>query len=91
MALILCGVANYSFIIHRTQRLRLIKVQIYLESGSLDLFEFRVADALTEDQRLISSIPYLYIQVNLCQKLLFFHQLTHNMTTDRLLNYEFST
>ena len=27
------------------------------------------------------------IQVNLCQKLLFLHQLTHNMTTDCLWNY----
>ena len=31
------------------------------------------------------------IQVNLCQKLLFLHQLTHNMTTDCSLNYQFST
>ena len=31
------------------------------------------------------------VQVNLCQKLLFLHQLTHNMTTDCSLNYEFST
>ena len=31
------------------------------------------------------------IQVNLCQKLLFFHQLTHNMTTDCSLNYKFNT
>ena len=31
------------------------------------------------------------IQVNLCQKLLFLYQLTHNMTTDYSLNYKFST
>ena len=31
------------------------------------------------------------IQVNLCQKLLFLHQVTHNMTKDCSLNYEFST
>ena len=31
------------------------------------------------------------VQVNLCQKLLFLHQLTHNMTTDCILNYKFST
>ena len=31
------------------------------------------------------------IQVNLCQKLLFLHQLTHNMTTDCALNYRFNT
>ena len=32
--------------------------------------------------------PQFYIQVNLCQKLLFLHPLTHNMTT---LNYKFNT
>ena len=31
------------------------------------------------------------VQVNLCQKLLFLHQLTHNMTTDCSLNYKFNT
>ena len=31
------------------------------------------------------------VQVNLCQKLLFLHQLTHNMTIDCSLNSEFST
>ena len=31
------------------------------------------------------------IQVNLCQKLLFLHQLTNNMMTDCLLNYKFNT
>ena len=30
----------------------------------------------------------LYMPVNLCLKLLFLHQLTHNMTTDCSLNYE---
>ena len=28
-----------------------------------------------------------HLQVNLCQKLLFLHQLTHNMTTDCSWNY----
>ena len=32
-----------------------------------------------------------YVQVNLSQKLLFLHQLTHNMTTDCSLNYKFNT
>ena len=32
-----------------------------------------------------------FIQVTLCQKLLFLHQLTHNMPTDCSLNYQFST
>ena len=31
--------------------------------------------------------PLFYLQVNLCQKLLFLHQLTHNMTTDCSWNY----
>ena len=31
------------------------------------------------------------VQINLFQKHLFFHQLTHNMTKDCPLNYEFST
>ena len=31
------------------------------------------------------------LTLNLCQKLLFLHQLTHNMTTDCSLIYEFST
>ena len=31
---------------------------------------------------------FLVVQVNLCQKLLFLHQLTHNMTTDCSLNYK---
>ena len=31
------------------------------------------------------------LQVNLCQKLLFLHQLTHNMTTDSSLNYKVNT
>ena len=31
------------------------------------------------------------LQVNLCQKLLFLHQLTHSMKTDCPLNYKFNT
>ena len=31
------------------------------------------------------------VQVNICQKHLFLHQLTHNMTTDSSLNYVFGT
>ena len=33
----------------------------------------------------------LLLLVNLCQKLLFLHQLTHNMTTDCSLDYKFNT
>jgi hypothetical protein len=39
----------------------------------------------------LSNSIYLIVQVNLFQKHLFLHQLTHNMTTDCSLNYEFST
>ena len=40
---------------------------------------------------LLKSIEKFIVQVNLCQKLLFLHQLTHNMTTDFSLNYKFNT
>ena len=33
----------------------------------------------------------MYVQVNLRQKLLYLHQLTHNMTTECSLNYKFNT
>ena len=36
-------------------------------------------------------VEIIFVQVNLCQKLLFLHQLTHNMTTDCSLNYKFNT
>ena len=36
-------------------------------------------------------INHAKVQVNLCQKLLFLHQLTHNMTTCCSLNYKFNT
>ena len=35
-------------------------------------------------------MPCGFLQVNLCKKLLFLHQLTHNMTTDCSLNYKFN-
>ena len=34
--------------------------------------------------------PRTHLQVNFCQKHLFLHELTHNMTTDCSLNYKFS-
>ena len=46
---------------------------------------------LSEPIILIPDCKKSFLQVNLCQKLLFLHQLTHNMTTDYSLNYEFST
>ena len=36
-------------------------------------------------------VRYFSVQVSLCQKLLFLHPLTHNMTTDCSLNYTFNT
>jgi hypothetical protein len=36
-------------------------------------------------------VKVMAVQVNRCQKFLFLHQLTHNMTTDCSLNYQFST
>ena len=36
-------------------------------------------------------IAMLKVQVNLCLKHLFSHQLTHNMTKDCSLNYKFNT
>ena len=43
------------------------------------------------DQILIPDCKKGFLQVNLCQKLLFLYQLTHNKATDYSLNYEFST
>ena len=40
---------------------------------------------------IIENLEIDAIQVNLCQKLVFFHQLSHNMTTDCSLNYKFNT
>ena len=40
---------------------------------------------------LINFLVQTLLQVNLCQKLLFLHQLTHNMTTDCSLNYMFNS
>ena len=39
----------------------------------------------------INVVKLWELQVNLCQKLLFFHQLTHNMMPDCSLNYKFNT
>ena len=59
MALILYGVANYYFIIHRTQRLRLIKVQVYLESSSLDLFTICLSCQSFDWRSTFDPLPYL--------------------------------
>ena len=39
----------------------------------------------------LSNFWPIQVQINLCQKLLFLHQLTHNMTSDCSLNYKFNT
>ena len=57
-------------------------LEVIARKGILPVFKF-ISKKL-EDKN-------LQIQVNLCQKLLFLHQLTHNMTTDCALNYQFST
>ena len=38
-----------------------------------------------------STVNWLSVQVNLCHKLLFLHQLTHNIMIDCSLNYKFNT
>ena len=45
----------------------------------------------TDYSRYIKVSGHYLLQVNLCQKLLFLHQLTSNMTTDCSLNYKFNT
>ena len=59
-------------------------------------YEFEYADIdLSEEflSRILKQVDELCdaIQVNLCQKHLFFDQLTHNMTMDCSLIYQFST
>ena len=56
-------------------------LEVIARKGILPVFKF-ISKKL-EDKN-------LQIQVNLCQKPLFLHQLTHNMTTDCSLNYHFS-
>ena len=45
-----------------------------------------------EGRKFLQDLHCIFVlQVNDCQKLLFLHQLTHNMTTDCSLNYKFNT
>ena len=64
------------------------------ESLSVQAWRLQLMGQFQQLQDQIKSLS-LYdsrkIQVNLCQKHLFLHQLTHNMTTECSLNYEFST
>ena len=46
---------------------------------------------LTKIKSEVREDEYSPIQVNISQKLLFLHQLTHNMTSDCSLNYKFNT
>ena len=66
----------------------------------LVLPEFRIFSIISIQKFVVTNIfinfdraddTYYVVQVNLCQKLLFLHQLTHNMTTDCSWNYQFST
>ena len=58
--------------------------------GNLTKLQLFLRTVVFHDLQLCNTF-WWYIQVNLYQKLLFLHQLTHNMTTDCSLNYEFST
>ena len=66
----------------------------------LDLFIFENPEKNPEevgkeeiepDMTTCPEIIYCNVQVNLCQKHLFLDQLTHNMTKDCSLIYQFST
>ena len=60
--------------------------------GENNCAEFTTNQRTYSGRQLVHSyFPYLALQVNLCQKLLFLHQLTHNMTKDCSLIYQFST
>ena len=48
------------------------------------------ANSIKTDLRIFNLSTGQFVQVNLCQKLLFLHQLTHNMVTDCSLNYNFN-
>ena len=64
----------------------LIRANHFVNNGSW-FFEVKIQD-LPEGAatRIGWAQKNANLQVNLCQKLLFLHQLTHNMTTDCLLN-----
>ena len=66
----------------------------------IDLFTFKNLEKNPEEvgeeeiqpeMAICPEVVYVYVQVNLFQKHLFLHQLTHNMTTDCSLNCHFST
>ena len=66
----------------------------------LDLFTFENPEKNPEEvgeeeiqpeMAICPEVVYCHVQVNLFQKHLFLHQLTHNMTKDCSLTYQFST
>ena len=60
--------------------------------GENNCAEFTTNQRTYSGRQLVHSyFPYLALQVNLCQKHLFLHQLTHNMTKNCSLIYQFST
>ena len=79
-----------------------VVITIWKENSASDLFSFRYAAATKNFSWHLSFIIWFlvtgcsneknnFVQVNLCQKLFFLHQLTHTMTTDCSLNYKFNT
>jgi len=50
-----------------------------------------IAGIFLDKRNFFKEISSNVAYVNLCQKLLFLHQLTHDMTTDCSLNYKFNT
>ena len=70
-------------------------------SNFLQVFEILVSNRYEKGFQVLKIVSQVFqaiikptghfLQVNLCQKLLFLHQLTHNMTTDCSLNYKFNT
>ena len=59
--------------------------------GFLDIKNLLRVGHISNRLRSNISINLTKVQVNLCQKLLFLHQLTHNRMTDYSLNYKFNT
>ena len=79
-----------------------VVITIWKENSASDLFSFWYAAATKNFSWHLSFIIWFlvtgcsneknnFVQVNLCQKLFFLHQLTHTMTTDCSLNYKFNT
>ena len=52
---------------------------------------WRNGDIFHKTVEVLDYCDWIALQVNLCQKHFFLHQLTHNMTKDCSLNYKFST